>query len=140
MIGAVVMVNITGRPEPADMSGYNYLSGNLPMLFLVLAGVFVASSVGEEVLYRGFLITRLEELGGGGKNALRAALLVSAVIFGLIHFTWGPMGVVQTAFMGLALGLAFVILKRALWPLIMAHFSMDAILMVQMYLAPAQAP
>ena len=137
LLGAVVMVNIVGRPEPADMSGYNYLSGNLPMLLLVLAGVFVASSLGEEILYRGFLITRLEALGGGGKTALRIAVGVSAVIFGLVHFAWGPMGIVQTAFMGLALAISFLVLRRDLWPLVMAHFYMDAILMIQMYLAPA---
>jgi hypothetical protein len=39
-VGAVVMANIIGRPESADMSGYNYLQGNLPMLILALAAVF----------------------------------------------------------------------------------------------------
>lgn len=135
-VGAVIMVNIVGRPEPADMSGYNYLSGNLPMLFLVLAGVFIASSVGEEVLYRGFLVHRLEELGGGGSAALKVAIAVSSIIFGLIHFAWGPMGMVQTAFMGLALAVSYVILNRNLWIPVLAHFYLDAILMIQMYLAP----
>lgn len=137
LLGAVVMAVVVGRPQPADFSGYGYLSGNLGMLIVALAAVFLVSSLGEEVLYRGFLITRLEELGGGGRQALRAAVVASAVVFALIHFAWGPTGMVQTGLMGLALGAAFPIVKRNLWILVLAHFYMDAILLLQMYLAPA---
>jgi CAAX protease family protein len=136
VLGAIFMAILIGRPVPADFGGYNYLSGNLPMLALALASVFLVSSLGEEVIYRGFLITRLEDLGGGGKTALRWALIASSILFGLVHFAWGPAGMVQTAFMGLALGVAFLVVRRNLWILVVAHFCMDAILMVQMYLAP----
>lgn len=56
MVGSIVAANLMTIPEGADMSGYNYLQGNLPMLLLALAGVYVVSSFGEEVIYRGFLI------------------------------------------------------------------------------------
>jgi hypothetical protein len=46
------------------------------------------------------------------------------------------MGVVQTGFMGLSLGAAFLLLKRNLWVLVLTHFYMDTILLVQMYFAP----
>ena len=134
VVGSIVMANITGIPESADMSGYNYLQGNLPMLILALVGVFIVSSFGEEVIYRGFLITRISEIGANKKSWIRLAVVVSSVIFGLVHFDWGLMGVVQTGFMGLALGISFLLVKRNLWILIFAHAYMDAILMIQMYL------
>ena len=62
-LGSVIMANITGIPEPADMTGYNYLEGNLGLFLMTLVGVFVASSFGEEVNYRGFLKTRVSEIG-----------------------------------------------------------------------------
>ncbi len=133
VIGSIIMANITGIPESADMSGYEYLQGNLPMLLLALIGVFIVSSFGEEVIYRGFLITRISEIGGNAKYSIKTAVVISAVIFGLVHYEWGPMGIVQTGFMGLALGISFLIFKRNLWILIFAHAYMDAILMVQMY-------
>ena len=37
-IGSVVMANIVGIPEGADMTKYNYLRGNLPLLLVSLAG------------------------------------------------------------------------------------------------------
>lgn len=133
--GAVVIANVTSVPGGADMSGYNYLRGNLPMLLLALAGVYVVSSFGEEVIYRGFLITRLAEIGAGSKAASRNAVAISALIFGLAHFSWGIVGIVQTAFMGLALGIAYLLTTRNLNVLILAHAWMDTALLVQMYAA-----
>lgn len=136
VFGAIVMANIVGIPEGADMTKYNYLSGNLPMLFISLIGVWFASSFGEEVVYRGFLITRLQEMfRSKTRIALFATLLLSSVIFGLAHFEWGISGIVQTTFMGLALGISFLVTKRSLWPLIIAHGYMDTILLVQLYFA-----
>jgi hypothetical protein len=137
IVGSVLMANISGIPQAADTSSYEYLRGNLPMLILALAAVYVVSSFGEEVIYRGFLITRLAELGAGGHWAMRTAVIASAIVFGLAHFDWGIVGIVQTGFMGLALGTAFVILRRNLWVLVLAHAYMDTILLVQMYLPAA---
>lgn len=134
--GSVAMRNVTASATSADMSGYNYLEGNLPMLLLALAAVYVVSSFGEEVLYRGFLITRLAELHEAGKAAAGIAVVTSAVVFGLAHFDWGIVGIVQTAFMGLVLGISYVVTNRNLWVLILAHAYIDTLLLVQMYLGP----
>lgn len=73
LVGSIIMTSILGTPEAADMSRYDYLRGNLPLLILALAAVYVVSSFGEEVLYRAFLINRVAELGSGGTWALRWA-------------------------------------------------------------------
>ncbi len=136
VLGSIIMANIVGIPEPADMTKYNYLRGNLPLLLVSLAGVYFVSSFGEEVVFRGFLITRLESLFGGKSRAATAgALVVSSLVFGLAHFEWGAMGIVQTACMGLALGVSFILTKRSLWPLVLAHVYLDTILLVQLYAA-----
>ena len=133
MLGSMIMANITGIPQQADTSGYNYLQGNLPLLLVSLASIYVVSSFGEEVIYRGFLITRLEELFGGGRGATWAAVVASSMIFGLAHFGWGVVGVVQTGFMGLALAGSYLLFGRKLWPLVLAHAYLDTILIVPMY-------
>jgi membrane protease YdiL (CAAX protease family) len=135
IIGSIIMANITGIPESANMAGYDYLKDNIGMLLLTLAGVYIVSSFGEEVIYRGFLITRISQIGAESKIAINIAVILSAIIFGLIHYDWGPMGMVQTGFMGLALGICYIKFKRKLWILILAHAYMDTILMIQMYMA-----
>ena len=134
-VGAVVMANIVGIPQGADMSGYNYLRGNLPIAILALAGIYIVSSFGEEVVYRAFLINRIAELGSGSKTAWRLAVVVSSIVFGLAHAAWGLSGMVQTGCMGLALGVAYLVVGRNLWVTILAHGYMDTILVVQMYFA-----
>ena len=135
VLGSIVMANITGIPESADMSSYNFLSGNLPMLLLALTGVFIASSFGEELVYRGFLMTQIAKITGENKHAWVLAVVISSIVFGLVHYDWGLMGIVQTTFMGAALALSWLKANKNLWVVIFAHAYMDFILMMQMYLA-----
>ncbi|RLD28033.1 MAG: CPBP family intramembrane metalloprotease [Bacteroidetes bacterium] len=133
IVGSIIMANITGIPESSDMSNYDYLKDNIWMLFLTLGGVYIVSSIGEEVIYRAFLINRISELGLSTKTGKVITVIISAIIFGLAHYSWGLMGIVQTGFMGLALGFCYIFLKRRIWVLIFAHAYMDTILMLQMY-------
>ena len=135
ILGGIVMANITGTPETADMSGYDYLKNNFGMFLLTLVGVYIVSSFGEEVIYRAFLINRISKLGHETKKAIIIAVIISAIIFGLVHYEWGPMGIVQTAFMGLVMGIFYIKLKKRLWILVLAHAYMDTVLMVGVYLA-----
>ena len=134
--GSVLMSAFATSPAAADTSGYEYLQGNLPMLLLALAMIYPVSSFGEEVIYRGFLMTRIAEAGRGTRAAWGAALAISAVVFGLAHFGWGLVGIVQTTFMGLALGASYLLVGRNLWVLVLAHAFMDTLLLVQIYLTP----
>lgn len=136
VVGSIIMANVVGIPEPADMTGYNYLQGNPMMLVLSLMGVYIVSSFGEEVVYRGFLITRLHQMfGPQSRRTELFAVLISSVIFGLAHFEWGAMGVGQTTCMGVAFGVSYLLTKRTLWPLVLAHAYMDTLLLVPLYFA-----
>ncbi len=135
VVGSIIMANLLGVPENADMGGYAFLKDNLGMLILSCVGVYIVSSFGEEVVYRAFLINRISELGWGGKKGEGIAVVISAIVFGLAHYSWGPMGIVQTAFMGLVLGLCYVALKKRLWILVLAHVYLDTLLLLQIYFA-----
>lgn len=135
ILGAIIMANITGIPESADFSRYDFLKDNLMGLLLSLLGVYFISSFAEEVIYRAFLINRIVEITQSFKYSKIIAVLLSSVFFGLIHYEWGLMGMVQTGFMGLAMGISYLVLKKRLWTLIIAHIYMDTLLFVQIYLA-----
>ncbi len=115
IIGSIIMANITGIPETSNMSGYDYLKDNIGMLLLTLGGVYIVSSFGEEVIYRAFLINRISQIGLDTKTGGIIALILSAIIFGFAHYEWGSMGIAQTGFMGLALGICYVKFKKRLW-------------------------
>jgi membrane protease YdiL (CAAX protease family) len=134
VLGSIIMANITGIPENPDMSNYGYLTDNLAMLILTLLGVYIVSSFGEEVIYRAFLINRLMELGLDTRTGRFLVVLISAAIFGFAHYEWGPMGIVQTGFMGVVLGFFYIKLKKRIWILVLAHAYMDTLIMIQMYM------
>jgi hypothetical protein len=133
--GAVLMANIVGMPEGSDFQSYDYLQGNPGMLIVSLIAVYIASSFGEEVLFRGYLMTRCAEIFAGSKFAWRIAIAISTILFALIHYDWGISGIVQTGFMGFVLAYSYVRVNRNLWVNIIAHGIMDSILLVQLYLA-----
>lgn len=135
IVGTIIMANIVGTPESANMSGYNFLKDNIGMLLLTLGGVYIVSSFGEEVIYRAFLINRISELGQGTTKAIFIAIVLSSAIFGLVHYQWGPVGIVQTGLMGLVLAICYIKLKKRLWILVLAHAYMDTILLIQIYLS-----
>jgi hypothetical protein len=84
-------------------------------------GLMCAASVAEELMFRGVALRILEELTG-----TRAALVVSAVVFGGLHLVnpgatvWGALAVAVEG--GLMLGTAYVA-TRSLWLPIGVHLA-----------------
>jgi membrane protease YdiL (CAAX protease family) len=134
---ATAMSLIAGEPQAADVSMYDYLRGNYWAVVGTIAAVWVTSSFAEEVIYRGFLIHRLEEAFAGARRVIPIAVVMSGLTFGAIHYSWGLVGMMQTAVVGIALGAAYVKLGRRLWILILAHGYLDTALFVQIYLTGA---
>ena len=104
------------------------VAGSVPHYLLWLAIVWTAAAFGEEMFFRGYLISRLQLALGGGKLGAVAAVLLSALIFGYGHFYYqGLRGVIVTGGIGLAFGAMFLLFRRNLWPLILLHGVIDTL-------------
>lgn len=105
-----------------------------PLTFAVwVIGVaWLAAGLGEELLYRGFLMDRLSRLPGLGRSTW-AVLAVQAVLFGLPHAYQGAGGMVVTGLVGLWLGGVFLKTGRNLWAVVLAHAAVDTISMSLAY-------
>ena len=120
--------------EPPDYSRYEHLRGNLPNLIINVVAVWFTAGFVEEFLFRGYLMKRLVDLQGKKtKLAWVIALVVSAVIFGFVHLRQGPAGMLKVAVYGLLFGVAFLTVRRNLWPLMIAHALMDTLSFVGYY-------
>lgn len=91
------------------------------MIFTVLtAGIM------EELMFRGYLLSRLEVIF---KNK-SLAIIISSVLFGLIHFGYGTLqNIIVPIFIGALFALYYSRYKNIL-VLIIAHFLYDLILML----------
>jgi membrane protease YdiL (CAAX protease family) len=98
------------------------ISRNEMLFQLIVIGIGTAA-IGEELLFRGFLLNNLNRLLGEHWVATAAAIVLQAVVFGLLHS--GVQGMVSAGTIGLILGFFYVLANRNLWVVIAAHAVPD---------------
>lgn len=129
----VGMALLLPSTEAPDMSRFDVLRGNLPMLIVGIAGVWVTAAFGEEMLVRGYMMNRFAGLFGGTTGAWIGAVALSSILFGLMHLYQGAMGVILTGVAGAVFGAAYLLAGRSLWPVIIAHGIIDTLAFVAFY-------
>ncbi|MEJ6594376.1 CPBP family intramembrane glutamic endopeptidase [Parasphingorhabdus sp.] len=111
------------------------VAGNLPMYLLWLVIVWTAAAFGEEMFFRGYLISRLQTAFSGYRFASILAVVVPAIFFGYGHYYYqGWRGAIVTGGIALAFGTMFLLLKRNLWPIILLHGIIDTLTFTALYL------
>jgi hypothetical protein len=116
--------------EPVSGLGdfFNGLAENVWLLVLFVGPILWIGVAGFEELTRIFLLSRLWKIWSA--DAWRwSAVLLSAVLFGLVHLYQGTAGIVDTGIHGLVLAAYYLVFGRA-WPLIISHYLHDAIQIV----------
>ncbi len=113
-------------------AAFDYLQANYRRFRSVFApldptgilGLLGIVAVYEELLFRGFLITRLRRIVGSWP----AAIVLSAVAFALEHFYQGPIAMLLIVPTGLILAIVFV-WRESLIPCIVAHFLFNGLML-----------
>jgi membrane protease YdiL (CAAX protease family) len=116
-IGALLQQAAHGRPSPSVFRDM----GNLPLWLLVLLPFRAA--ITEEILFRGYAMTRVESL----TRSRVLAFLIPGVLFCLAHVpTFGLTYALAVAPLAVVLGALFL-WKRNLWANMIAHAGVDAL-------------
>lgn len=123
--------------RPPDLSSFRSLAGNLRNAAVGFLVIWTFAAFGEEMVYRGYLLTRLADLGARASWAYWIALPFASVLFGFGHFYQGPAGVVDATCSGLVLGAAYLLSGRNLWVANLAHGISDTFALVVVYLGLA---
>jgi membrane protease YdiL (CAAX protease family) len=84
----------------------------------------VAAGVGEEIIFRGFLLHYLVFWFGSSLAETAAAAVVSSAIFAWLHGYQGAAAMVKIFALALLFAALFV-LTRSLWPVIILHTLID---------------
>lgn len=108
----------------------------LPAFLLdILLGVWIGAALGEEIFFRGLLLSKFRTLFGGGRIALGLAMLAQAVWFGAGHASQGLSGMMITGSIGFVLALFFVTRARgSLVPMIIGHGVVNTLSLTLAYL------
>jgi CAAX protease family protein len=111
------------------------IKGNLPLYLLWLGIVWTAAAFGEEMFFRGFIITRLQSVFSGVKFASVIAVILAAAFFGYVHIYYqGLRGFFTTGAIGLAFGATFLLMKRNLYPVILVHGIVDTLTFTALFM------
>ena len=89
---------------------------------IAFAGLSVSAGIGEELVFRSFLIAALHAASG----SLPLAVTAGVAVFALSHAYQGILGVVRVALLGLVLTAPFL-LTGSVYPSIVAHVALDLI-------------
>jgi membrane protease YdiL (CAAX protease family) len=103
-----------------DLSTFDGLEGNVGMLLTLLILSWTLAAFGEELAYRGFLLTRCREVFGSGILGTAIAVLATSLLFGFAHSEQGAIGVLVVSLDAVA----FCLLRLhygTLWAPVLAH-------------------
>jgi membrane protease YdiL (CAAX protease family) len=112
-------------PAIVAPAGSETISGNIGNALLALLLVWTFAAFGEEIGYRGYLLTRAADIGGRTTPAYWIGVVIVAVLFGYGHYYKGPTGILDSGVAGLILGAAYMLSGRNLWTCILAHGFID---------------
>jgi uncharacterized protein len=115
-------------PEPQRVSSVLQSAGfGWKQAVTSLLVIWTFAAFGEELSYRGYLLTRGADILGGSNLAYFVAMILVSVLFGFGHYYKGPSGVLDSTYSGLVLGTAYLLSRRNLWAPILAHGIADTL-------------
>lgn len=117
-----------------DLSDFKGVVGNLTALLIILGLNLVLAGFGEEMVWRGYAVSRTAEVLGTGRFAWAAAVVGVSVAFGLAHAYQGDAGVAQAAVQGALLGALYLATGRNLVAPIVAHVTANTCDFILIYL------
>ena len=127
LLGQFVIEPLTAFywPKPTAPAFATEITGNAKIALLALVVVWTFAAFGEEIAYRGYLLTRAADIGRRSRAAYWIGIVLVSILFGYGHYYKGPAGIVDSGIAGLILGTAYMLAGRNLWACILAHGFID---------------
>lgn len=128
---AVVMPLLGVAPINA---AYQYLANDPVAAVNFAAFVVYGAGFSEELYFRGYLFERFGRLWGTSVLATSATLTTTTMVFAVRHYVeQGFPGVLNALFTGFAFGILFVVNRRRLWTVVVAHAAFDLTAIAMIY-------
>lgn len=120
-----LLARLTGK-QP-DLTDFRMLTGNIKYTLAGVALAWTLAAFGEELVWRGYLMNRISDLGNRTRLAWFCSLVVVHAAFGLAHSYQGVTGIVEEGFGGVLLGAMYLGTGKNLSVPIIAHGISDTL-------------
>lgn len=127
-----LMVKLGGGPM--DLSQFERLPGSIPNLVAWILIGWLLGAFLEEMVLRGYMISRFVDLLGDNRIGWMVGVLVSSVLFAIGHMNLGMASVLENFFFALVFAGLYLAVGRNLWLPIVAHGIYNTLGFVLIYL------
>ncbi len=117
-----------------DLSSFTAVHGNLKMTLIFLSLTWTLFAIGEELVFRGYLMNRVAGIFHETRASRAVSLFVISIVFGCSHIGQGATGILENVWDGLLLGALYLACGRNLAAPIIAHGMTDTVDVLLMYL------
>lgn len=126
-----LLVRLTGQ-QP-NLEDLRVLTGNLGLTLIVVVLAWVQAGFGEEMVFRGYLMNRVADLGNRTRGSWIASLILISTLFAFAHTYQGITGVIENGIAALILGGMYFACGRNLAVPIIAHSLGDTVSVILIY-------
>ena len=120
-----LLIRLTGKRP--DFSDFAALRGNLKWTLILIAFAWTLAAFGEEMVWRGYLMNRVADLGKYTRVAWIVSLVAVNMAFGGAHSDQGITGMMDEGLMGILLGSMYLGTGCNLSVPIIAHGVADTV-------------
>jgi len=132
--GEVLGIEFMNPDASGAANRFGDLAGNTSLYLTWLAILWVTGPA-EELYFRGFMMGQLREIFGRTPWATAISIIIPSIIFGAGHMYYqGLRGFFMTGGIGIFMGILFVLYKRNIWPLAIAHAAFNSFVFTAMYM------
>ncbi|HEY5461922.1 MAG TPA: type II CAAX endopeptidase family protein [Hanamia sp.] len=119
--------------KPANLDDFKNIRHHPLNYVFTLAAGFIAGGFYEELIFHGFVFTRIEKIVRG-KFAVPVSFIITNLIFGFYHLQLGTAGMLNAFIAGCAYQYLMMKFNRNLWYSIFFHAFFDAIALTYIYI------
>jgi membrane protease YdiL (CAAX protease family) len=116
-----------------DPRDFTAIQMNLPLFLVVLVGQWVLAGIGEEAVFRGYLLNRLMDLLGSRSLGRLVSVVASSLLFSIFHGLLGLPFFVLTLFLGCLYSVLYLWTGRNLWLSIITHATANSLAFALLY-------
>lgn len=117
---------------PANLGDFAKLKGNTGFYIFLLIMGWIIGGFYEELVFHGFIFSRLEKIMAG-QYATIVSFLLTNMIFALYHVQLGTSGIINAFIAGAFYQALMLYYKRNMWYAIICHAVYDTIALTFMY-------
>ena len=117
-----------------NYSNFTTIQGNVGALLKYLTIAWTTAGIGEEIIWRGFMMGQISQLFEDKKKGMIVGLIVITILFGFTHLYQGIAGVIFQGTAGLLFGIIYIKSDKNLWLTIVVHVFCNTFMFVLIYL------